>query len=85
MLSKTKYAALCVLGVEGFYVLCIGYGLSLSGKAQELHRALFELIPGMVWRNPLSMGWGALYLGIMAWIGGWYTAWMHNASLNVEK
>jgi hypothetical protein len=85
MLSKTKYAALCVLGVEGFYVLCIGYGLLLSGKVQELHRALFELIPGMVWGNPLSMGWGALYLGVMGWIGGWYIAWMHNASLNVGK
>ena len=27
MLSKTKYAGLCVLGAEIFYVLCIAYGL----------------------------------------------------------
>jgi hypothetical protein len=42
MLSKTKYAALCVLGMEIFYVLCIGYGLVLSGKAMELHHALVD-------------------------------------------
>jgi hypothetical protein len=72
MLSKTKYAALCVLGMEVFYVLCIGYGLVLSGKTTELHRNLFELIPGMVWGNPASMVWGAFYLAIMAWVSGWY-------------
>jgi len=55
MLSKTKYAALCVLGMEIFYVLCIGYGLMLSGKAMELHHGLFELIPGFVWGNVFSM------------------------------
>ena len=82
-LSKTKYAALCVLGTEIFYVLCIGYGLVLSSKAMELHHSLFELIPGFVWGNPLSMVWGAAYLGVLAWIGGWYIAWMHNTSLNV--
>jgi len=81
MLFKTKYASLCVLGMEIVYILCTGYGLLLSGKAMELHHSLFELIPGVVWRDPVSMVWGALYLGILAWIGGWYIAWMHNASL----
>jgi hypothetical protein len=85
MLSKTKYAALCVLGTEIFYLLCIGYGLVLSGKAMDLHHSLFELIPGFVWGNPLRMVWGAVYLGVLAWIGGWYIAWMHNTSLNVGK
>jgi hypothetical protein len=85
MLSKTKYAGLCVLGTVIFYVLCIGYGSLLSGKAQELHHALFELIPGMVWGNPASMVWGAFYLAIMAWVSGWYIAWMHNTSLNVGQ
>jgi hypothetical protein len=95
MLSKTKYAGLCVLGAEIFYVLCIGYGLVMSGKAQELHHALFELIPGMVWGNPASMvwggfylaimAWGGFYLAIMAWVSGWYIAWMHNVSLNNGK
>jgi hypothetical protein len=85
MLSTTKYAALCVLGMEIFYVLCIGYGFVLSDKARELHHALFELIPGFVWGNPVSLVWGGLYMGVLALIGGWYIAWMHNASLNVGK
>jgi hypothetical protein len=81
MLSKTKHGVLYVLGMEIFYVLCIIYGVLLSGKAMELHHALFELIPGFVWGNPVSMVWGALYMGVLAWIGGWYIAWMHNASI----
>lgn len=32
MLSETKYAGLCVLGMEVFYVLCLAYGLLISGK-----------------------------------------------------
>lgn len=85
MLFKTKYAGLCVLGMEIFYILCIGYGLLLSGKTMELHHSLLELIPGFNWGNAASMVWGALYLAILAWIGGWYIAWMHNASLNTGK
>jgi len=86
MLSKIKYAALCVLGTEIFYILCIGYGLLfLTGKAMELHHSLFELIPGFAWGNPVSMALGAVYLGIMAVIAGWYIAWMHNASLVAGK
>ena len=81
MLSTIKYAALCVLGMEIFYVLCIGYGFVLSGKARELHHALFELVPGFVWENPLSIAWGGIYLGVFALIAGWYIAWMHNASI----
>jgi hypothetical protein len=85
MLSKTKYSGLCVLGAEVFYVLCIAYGSLLSGKARELHHALFELIPGFAWGNPLSMLWGAVLLGIFALVAGWYIAWMHNASLTGAK
>ena len=86
MLSKIKYAALCVLGTEIFYILCIGYGLLfLTGKAMELHNSFFELIPGFAWGNPVSMALGAVYLGIMAVIAGWYIAWMHNASLITGK
>lgn len=81
MLSSTKYSALCVLGMEIFYVLCVGYGFVLSDKARELHHTLFELIPGFVWGNPVSTVWGALYLGVLAWIIGWYIAWMHNVGL----
>jgi Na+/serine symporter len=81
MLSETKYALLCVLGMEVFYVVCLAYGSFLSDKAQELHHALFELIPRFVWGNPVSMVWGAVYMGVLAWIAGWYIAWMHNASI----
>jgi hypothetical protein len=81
MLSKTKYAGLCVLGTEIFYVLCLAYGLLLTGKSRELHQSLFELLPWFAWGNLLSMVWGAVLLGIFALIAGWYISWMHNVSL----
>lgn len=81
MLFKAKYASLCVLGAVIFYILCIAYGFMLSGAAMELHHSLLELIPGFSWGSLASMIWGGLYLGILAWVGGWYIAWMHNASL----
>ena len=84
MLSNTKYAGLCVLGMEVFYALCVVYGLLLSGKARELHRSLFELLPWFAWGNPLSLVWGAVLLGIFA-VMGWYIAWMHNVSLVTSK
>jgi hypothetical protein len=85
MLSKTKYASLCVLAMEIFYVFCIGYGMVLTGKAMELHNSLFELIPGFVWGNPVRMIWGGLCMGVLALIAGWYIAWMHNVSITSEK
>ena len=84
MLSKTKYASLCALAMEVFYVFCIGYGMLLTGKAMELHNSLFELIPGFVWGNPVRMIRGGLYMGVLAFIGGWYIAWMHNASISTS-
>jgi hypothetical protein len=83
MLFKTRYAGLCVLGTEIFYVMCVGYGFVLTGRAMDLHHSLLELIPGFSWGNSASMVWGGLYLGIVAWVSGWYIAWMHNASLIV--
>ena len=68
MLSKIKYAGLCVLGIEIFYVLCLAYGSLLAGKAQELHHSLFELLPWFAWGNPLSMLSGAVLLGLFALI-----------------
>lgn len=85
MLSNMKYAGLCVLGTEIFYVLCLAYGSLLTGKAQELHRLLFELLPWFAWGNPLSVLWGAVLLGTFALIAGWYIAWMHNVSLVTSK
>ena len=35
MLSKTKYALLCVLGMEVFYVLCLAYGSLLQIKREN--------------------------------------------------
>jgi hypothetical protein len=84
MLSKTKYAARCVLGMEIFFVLCVGYGLLLLDSRKDLHHALFELIPGFIWGNPVAMVWGAVFAGVWAWIVGWYIAWMHNASIIVS-
>jgi len=81
MLSKTKYALLCVLGIEIFYVLCVIYGLTLSGKASELHHSLFELLPLFVWGSLMSFILGAFYLALFASVLGWYVAWMHNVSL----
>ena len=85
MLSTPKYAALCVLGMQIFYVICLGYGFALSDNARELHHSLFELIPGFVWGNPGTMVWGAVYMGVLASIGGWYIAWMHNPSLIMSQ
>jgi len=81
MLSERKYAALCIAGIEIFYILCLLYEFLLPVKGRELHRALFELLPGFVWGDVLSMIWGAVFLGIAAWVTGWYIAWMHNASM----
>lgn len=58
MLFKAKYAGLCVLGMEIFYILCIGYGLLLSGKAMELHHSLLELMPGFNWGKSGKHGVG---------------------------
>ena len=84
MLSKTKYAGLCVLGIEIFYGLCVIYGLTLSGKVSELHHSLFELLPLFVWGNITSFVLGAIYLALFAWVFGLYVAWMHNVSLTSE-
>ena len=85
MLSSAKYAALCVLGTEIFYVLCLAYDSLLSEKAQQLHHSLFELLPWFVWGNPVSMVWGAVLLGLFALVAGLYISWMHNVSLVTGK
>jgi hypothetical protein len=85
MLSKPNYSVLCMLGTEVFYAACLAYGLLLSGKAQELHHALLELIPGFAWGSPVNMVGGALYLGALSLAVGWYIAWMHNVSLVTSK
>lgn len=48
-LSIKKYARLCILGGEAAYTACLIYGTTLTGKAAELHHALFALLPGFAW------------------------------------
>ena len=80
-LSLKSYGWKCVLGTEVFYVACMLYGTLLSGKAQELHHSLFEIIPGFIWGSAISIVWGAVYFFVAAWIFAWYYVWMHNSSL----
>lgn len=82
-LSLKSYASKCVLGMEVAYVICLigGYLPWRTERAIELHHTLFETLPGFIWGNPLSYLWGAILLGVLAWIGGAYIVWMHNSSL----
>ena len=85
MLSLQRYVLLCILGGEVFYVLCILYGQSLSGKAAELHHSLFELLPGFTWETSNGLLIGAVDVLIISLIFGCYIAWMHNYSLLKKK
>lgn len=80
-LSLKIYASLCVLGGEIAYVVCLIYGTTLTGKAAELHHAIFELMPGFAWMSPSSFFAGALTVAVWAGVGGAYIAWMHNKSI----
>ena len=83
MLSLKRYGWLCVLGGEVVYLICLagGYLPIRNAKAMELHRALFETIPGFTWGSAGSAVLGALYVFVIAWIFAWYMVWMHNTSL----
>ena len=80
-LSIGKYAALCVLGGEIAYAVCLVYGTTLTGKAAELHHALFELLPGFTWLGAGGVIAGAVSVALWSGIGGAYIAWMHNVSI----
>lgn len=80
-LSISKYAALCLLGGEIAYTICMLYGNFLSGKAAELHLALFQLLPGFTDMGLLSWFMGAISVALWSFIGGAYISWMHNVSL----
>jgi hypothetical protein len=83
MLSLKRYGWLCVLGGELAYLICLlgGYLPMRTDRATEIHKALFETLPGFIWGNPLSIMLGALYVFVFAWIFGAYMVWMHNTSL----
>ena len=83
MLSLKRYGWLCVLGAEVAYVICwLGGFLPLRSEAGvNLHHALFETMPGVVWGTFGGFILGAIYLFVFAWIFGAYMVWMHNTSL----
>ncbi len=81
MLSLKRYGWLCVLGAEGFYILCLTYGALLSGASAELHHSLFGLLPGFAWGSVPGTIAGAIDLFVFAWIFAAYMVWMHNTSL----
>jgi len=82
-LSLKSYASKCVLGMELAYVICLigGYLPWRTERGIELHHTLFETLPGFVWGNVGSYLWGAILVGIIAWVFGAYIVWMHNSSL----
>lgn len=80
-LSIKKYAWLCVLGGEAVYTVCMLYGNFLTGKAAELHLALFQLLPGYSGMNFGSWFLGAISVAVWSAVAGAYVAWMHNVSL----
>jgi len=81
MLKLKRYGWLCVLGGEVFYFICLFWGyLPMSSKASEIHRALFEMLPGFTWGSLTSIFLGAVYVFIFVWIFAWYMVWMHNTS-----
>lgn len=82
-LSLKSYALKCVLGMEVVYVICLigGYLPWRTGRGIELHHTLFETLPGFFWGNVGSYLWGAILVGVIAWIFGAYIVWMHNSSL----
>ncbi|MHB8525306.1 MAG: hypothetical protein ACYDD2_04015 [Candidatus Acidiferrales bacterium] len=83
MLSLKRYGWLCVLGGEVAYFVCLagGYLPLRTSKATELHRTLFETMPGFVWGIVSGVIIRAVYVFVLAWIFAWYFVWMHNTSL----
>lgn len=81
MLSLKRYGWLCVLGIEALYALCYFYGYFIPANLTNLHRSLFELLPGVYLGGVLGFLAGATDLFLFAWIVAWYMVWMHNYSL----
>jgi hypothetical protein len=82
MISLKRYGWLCVLGGEVAYVGCLagGYLPLRTSRAMELHRTLFETLPGFVWGTVSGVFLGAVYVFAFAWIFAWYFVWMYNTS-----
>mgnify|MGYP001566621141 FL=1 len=80
-LSIVKYAVLCALGGEIAYTVCMLYGRWLTGKAAELHLAIFQLFPGFTDIGFRSWLMGAVTVAVWSLFTGCFIAWMHNTSL----
>jgi len=82
-LSFKSYVSKCILGSEIAYVLCLvgGFLPFRSQRGIELHHQLFETLPGFTWISLGSFVWGAILIGVLAWVFGAYMVWMHNSSL----
>lgn len=80
-LSIGKYAGLCILGGEIAYTACMVYGFFLTGKAADLHLAIFQILPGFNGMNLASWVAGAVSVAVWSGICGAYISWMHNASI----
>ena len=82
MKSIGKFSLLVFAGSEIFYLILQEYGRILTLKERDLHHALFELIPGFVWGDMMSMIWGALVFGCVITAVGTYVAWAYSFSFH---
>lgn len=80
-LSLKNFSWRFALGAEVIYLACLTYGFSLEGKGAELHRTIFETLPGFVWINPLSVLLGAIYIAVYSLAVAWFLVWAYNSSL----
>lgn len=82
-LNLISYAWKCVFGAEVVYALCLlgGFVGWRNTEAMELHRRLFETLPGFTWISFGSFLWGGVLIAVLAWIFGSYMVWMHNSSM----
>ncbi len=77
-----KYSALCVLGGEIAFTVCMAYSIFLTGKVAELHLAIFQMFPGYTGMNFSSWLAGAITVAVWSGVMGAYISWMHNVSLS---
>lgn len=82
-LSFFSYVWKCVAGAEVAYFICLigAFALERTANGTQLHRTLFETLPGFTWLTPASVVLGAVYMFIFAVIFGTYMVWMHNSSI----
>jgi len=68
-LSLFSYVWKCVAGSEILYSLCVFAAFVLdrsTAEGTELHKRLFETMPGFVWLTPASIIIGAAYTAVFS-------------------